>query len=107
MIIAEKAGGTWVRHITSVSICITKFGTGCVFIVVCGTFFQNIFESFDVNLSSCDWTVIAVALITPLCWFGSPKDFWWVSSILKNNLYGRLSGGLLSVPLAVHSSDVL
>ena len=80
MIIAEKAGGLWIRHVTSVSICITKFGTGCVFIVVCGTFFQNIFESFDVTLSSCDWTVIVVAIITPLCWLGSPKDFWWVST---------------------------
>ena len=84
MIIAEKAGGIWVRHVTSVSICITKFGTGCVFIVVCGSFFQNIFASVDVNLSSCDWTVIVVALITPLCWLGSPKDFWWVSTIFLN-----------------------
>ena len=66
MIIAEKAGGPWFRHVTTASICITKFGVRCVTIVLCGSFFQNIFESFDVNLSSCDWMVIVVALITPL-----------------------------------------
>lgn len=81
MIIAEKAGGTWVRHVTSVSICITLFGAGCVVIVLCGSFFQNIFESFHVNLTSCDWTVIVVVAFTPLCWLGSPKDFWWVSTL--------------------------
>ena len=77
MIIAEKSGGTWVRHLVSVCISITLFGAGCVIIVLCGSFFQNIFQSIsNVHMTSCDWTIIVVVLFTPLCWLGSPKDFW-------------------------------
>jgi len=48
-------------------------------IVLCGSFFQNIFESFNVNLTTCDWMIIITAALTPLCLLGTPKEFWGVA----------------------------
>ena len=73
MVIAEKAAGRIARHIVSGSICVTLFGFACVVIVLCGSFFQNIFESFNVNLTTCDWMIIITAALTPLCLLGTPK----------------------------------
>ena len=77
MVIAEKAAGPTVRHIVSVCISITLLGVSCVVIVLLGSFFQNIFQSFHVNLSSCAWMVILTAVMCPVCLLGTPKDFWY------------------------------
>ena len=36
-------------------------------------------------VSTCEWMLIVAACLAPLCWFGSPADFWFVKYIL--NLY--------------------
>ena len=76
MVIAEKAIGRVGRYLVSTCICITLYGFGCLVLVLCGNFFQNIFEYFGSNLSTCVWMIIVTAVLTPLCWLGSPKDFW-------------------------------
>ena len=76
MVIAEKAAGPVARTIVSISICVTLFGFGCVVIILCASFFQNIFETYNVNLSSCIWMVIVTAGFIPLCLLGTPKEFW-------------------------------
>ena len=76
MVIAEKAADPTARHIVSFCISITLFGVACVVIVLLGSFFENIFQTFHLNLSHCVWMVILTALLTPICWLGTPKDFW-------------------------------
>ena len=29
-----------------------------------------------VHLTTCMWMVVSAAILTPLTWFGTPKDFW-------------------------------
>ena len=81
MVIAEKAAGPTVRHIVSFCISITLFGVACVVIVLLGSFFENIFQTFHLHLSHCVWMVILTALLTPICWLGTPKDFWYENSL--------------------------
>ena len=30
-------------------------------------------------VSTCEWMLIVAACLAPLCWFGSPADFWFVA----------------------------
>ena len=83
MVIAEKAAGVGTRHLVSACISITLFGSGCVVIVLCGSFFQNIFQDFGLDLSSCAWMVIITAFLVPLSWLGTPKDFWCETELFK------------------------
>jgi len=42
---------------------------------------DNIFESagWSGEMTPCRWMAVWALLITPLCWFGSPHDFWFVA----------------------------
>jgi len=79
MVIAEKAVGPVGRHVVSVCVAITLYGSCCVAIVLMGDFLFNIFEFFEVDLTKCVWMMIIAACVTPLCWFGTPADFWFVA----------------------------
>ena len=78
MVIAEKAAGPAVRHIVSFCVSTTLFGVACVVLVLLGSFFENIFLTFHVHLSSCIWMVILTGVISPICLLGTPKDFWYI-----------------------------
>lgn len=75
--IAEKAVGPWGRKVAAVTIGITLYGGGCVFLVLIGNFVHNIAEysGYD-GMSSCLWMVVFAAALTPLCFPGTPNDFW-------------------------------
>ena len=30
------------------------------------------------SFSPCLWMLIVAAILTPVVWLGTPKDFWWV-----------------------------
>ena len=76
MVIAEKAAGPKVRLLVSFCVSVTLLGTACVILVLLGSFLHNIFLTFNIGLSGCAWQVILAALLTPVCWLGTPKDFW-------------------------------
>ena len=76
MLIAEKAAGPKVRLLVSFCVSVTLLGTACVILVLLGSFLHNIFQTFNIGLSGCAWQVILAALLTPVCWLGTPKDFW-------------------------------
>ena len=42
---------------------------------------RKVFWSFiTLNfISTCEWMLIVAACLAPLCWFGSPADFWFVA----------------------------
>jgi len=79
MVIADKAVGKVGRHITSACIVLTLYGTGCALIVLMSTFMQNILGDVWVGGTSCVWMFIIAALMAPLCWLGTPADFWFVA----------------------------
>ncbi len=54
---------------------ITLYGIGCVFLLVTATFLSNLTGT----LGHCRWLLIGTVLLTPLTWFGTPKDSWHVS----------------------------
>ena len=76
MLIAERAGGRPVRLLTAFCITVTLYGVGCVVIVLLGNFLHNIGSSLGLSLSHCSWMAVATAFLLPLCWLGTPKDFW-------------------------------
>ena len=58
-------------------IIVTLYGAGTVFIVLIAQLFSSIFNVWaGVNLSLCLWMVLVAALLIPLTWMGTPKDFW-------------------------------
>ena len=65
----------------SVCVAITLYGSGCVVIVLMGDFLKNIFDYFGAELSTCVWMIIVAGIMAPLCWFGTPADFWLVLCI--------------------------
>jgi len=103
MVIAEKAVGPIGRHVVSVCVAITLYGSCCVVIVLMGGFLQNIFEYFDVKLTICVWMIIVAAVMTPLCWFGTPADFWFIAvGALVSTVVGC---GIIMVKEGMDSAD--
>jgi len=74
--IGQKAIGTVGRILSLICICITLYGGGCVFIVLIAQLLSGVMASAGVHLSTCMWMVVSAAILTPLTWFGTPKDFW-------------------------------
>jgi len=75
--IGEKTVGKWGRYVSVFCIIVTLYGAGTVFIVLISQLFRSIFINWaEVNLSLCLWMVLVAALLIPLTWMGTPKDFW-------------------------------
>ena len=89
--IAHKAVGAWARYlggvsgvmnmfccriVSVVSITLTLYGGGCVFIVLISQLLSSLCEAAGFHLSLCVWMVIVAGGLTPLTWMGTPKDFW-------------------------------
>ena len=65
------------RYVSVFCIIVTLYGAGTVFIVLIAQLFSSIFNVWaGVNLSLCLWMVLVAALLIPLTWMGTPKDFW-------------------------------
>lgn len=77
--IAEKATGTIGRHLSTFCITITLYGDGCVYIVAMATYLKNVFMEMDVEISLCYWMLIVAVFMAPICWLGTPNDFWPVA----------------------------
>ena len=76
MVIAERAVGPIGRHVVSVCVAFTLYGVCCVVIVLMGSFLQNNLEYFGLHSTNCLWMIIVSVCMAPLCWLGTPKDFW-------------------------------
>ncbi len=60
-----------------VSILLTLYGAGCVFIILLSDFLA----SLTGVQSNCVWMILATACLTPLTWLGTPKDSWPVAVV--------------------------
>ena len=74
--IGEKAVGRRGRIVSVVSITLTLYGGGCVFIVLISQLTGSLMAGAGLHLDLCTWMVIVAAALTPLTWMGTPKDFW-------------------------------
>ena len=68
--------GRWGRIVSVVSITLTLYGGGCVFIVLISQLTGSLMAGAGLHLDLCTWMVIVAAALTPLTWMGTPKDFW-------------------------------
>jgi len=80
--IAEKAVGRLGRHIATTFIVGNQYGGGVGFIVISAKFMDNIFHYIfpdDTFMSTCKWMPVIFLIVAPLCWFGTPIEFWWLA----------------------------
>lgn len=74
--IAFEAVGMWGRYAVSLAINITLFGVGTVFLLLSAENIQSLIKAAGHHFSFCYWLLIIWAVLTPLTWLGTPKDFW-------------------------------
>merc|ERR1711892_819034 len=74
--IGEKAVGRWGRIVSMIAISLTLYGGGCVFIVLIAQLLGSLVGAAGYSMSLCVWMVIVAAMLTPMTWMGTPKDFW-------------------------------
>ena len=97
--IADKAFGKIGRYFSTLCIIGVQYGTGVGFLILCAKFADNILHYFDVltwmtpcrwvdslniwnSVSKVQWNRLILfwaLVITPICWFGSPHDFWFAA----------------------------
>ena len=57
----------------AVSVVWTLFGASIVFMELMAGIMEDLTRE---ALPSCVWIVIVAAVLVPLTWLGTPKDFW-------------------------------
>ncbi|EDV26356.1 uncharacterized protein TRIADDRAFT_22725 [Trichoplax adhaerens] len=74
--IGYEAIGPAGRYLVSICVNLTLFGVGVVFLILAS---NNLISLIDThNISYAGWLAICAAFVTPLMWFGTPKDFWFI-----------------------------
>ncbi|XP_064629067.1 uncharacterized protein LOC135488399 [Lineus longissimus] len=74
--IAFRTYGKFGRYLVSISINVTLFGVGVVFVLMASEIIQQLLHDLNVHVSFCYWMIIIVGVLTPFTWLGSPKDMW-------------------------------
>ncbi|RUS74070.1 hypothetical protein EGW08_018177, partial [Elysia chlorotica] len=61
-----------------ISIClhVTMLGQSVVYLLMSSQNMEELLSPIRLDISTCGWTLIIAACLCPLCWFGTPKDFW-------------------------------
>ncbi|XP_045138356.1 amino acid transporter AVT1B-like [Portunus trituberculatus] len=70
-----KAG--W--YIVNVVQCVTLFGVSIVTILLSAEIVESVLNPLLPNVTVCTWLVVCGAVLVPLSWLGTPKEFWHVS----------------------------
>ena len=61
--------------IIRVSIDITLFGATLVYTILISQSLHSLVSQIGFSVNFCVWLVVTTVVLTPLTWFGSPKDF--------------------------------
>ena len=62
-----------------VGMIIALWGGCTVFLSLIAGMFKSLLdnvEGFQLGYENCVWMVIVAALLIPITWLGTPKDFW-------------------------------
>ncbi|PVD28157.1 hypothetical protein C0Q70_10742 [Pomacea canaliculata] len=76
-VIGQVTFGTPGRLLISIAINFTLFGVSVVFLLLASQNVTAIVKHlFKLEWSFCYWLLIVAAVLLPLSWLGTPKDFW-------------------------------
>ncbi|CAL4068119.1 unnamed protein product, partial [Meganyctiphanes norvegica] len=75
MEIAYRAFGDTGRKVCMAAVVVGLMGSTTVFAILAA----QMLNSMVTDLSQCEWLLIVGAVLAPLTWFGTPKDFWQFS----------------------------
>lgn len=80
--IGEKAYGRWASIAVTVCIQVTLFGVAVVFLILAAGNMSHLIElkvSGDSETELRIWLLICFAVLFPLSWLGTPKEFWGIA----------------------------
>ncbi|XP_072165258.1 uncharacterized protein [Diadema setosum] len=92
--IGSEAFGKVGRYSVRFCVIFTMFGASVVFLLLAA---DNMHSLVGKSLNFCQWPPIIAACLMPLCWLGTPKDFWIVAT------GASMSTGLAALLLVVQS----
>ncbi|XP_022112040.1 amino acid transporter AVT1E-like [Acanthaster planci] len=78
--IGFEAMGKAGRYAVTLCVNLTLFSVTTVFLLVSSQLFQTLLQMAEVNISFCAWVPIIAAVLCPLTWLGTPKDFWPIAA---------------------------
>ncbi|KAI8791411.1 amino acid transporter ANTL1-like isoform X2 [Biomphalaria glabrata] len=64
------------RLLVSCAINFTMFGAAVVFLLLASENLQSLVKNVGKEISFCYWLLIVTAVLIPISWLGTPKDFW-------------------------------
>ncbi|XP_043234502.1 amino acid transporter AVT3B-like [Amphibalanus amphitrite] len=80
--IAFHAAGKPGKVLAAVCMSINTFGACIVYVLIVAQLLENLLcpspSDCAVDLSYCIWVLVIAAILVPVSWLGSPKDFWWI-----------------------------
>jgi len=76
-----RAGGRWMKTLVSFCIDLGIIGIAVVFLLIIGRNVAQLLHSWfpDTNINFCYFVLLISAVLLPITYLGSPKDFWQVS----------------------------
>ncbi|PZC74732.1 hypothetical protein B5X24_HaOG207309 [Helicoverpa armigera] len=74
-IIVEQALGKPWSVVVSMAMIVTLFGASVVYLLLAAQIIEAVLLSLVPTLTICTWYLIVVGAMTPLLFFGTPKDF--------------------------------
>ena len=66
---------TFFRHAVSGVINLYNFGCSVVTIILLSEITEDLLHE-HVHINKCIWMLIYGAVLTPISWLGTPKEFW-------------------------------
>ncbi|XP_042901098.2 uncharacterized protein [Parasteatoda tepidariorum] len=100
--IAEKAYGVHMRNFLSVVLEINFLGISIVYLLLPAEMIAKLIPS-SWGIPFCYWILILAAVICPMMWFGTPKDFWIAAVLALVTIIGSII--MLLVAIAKHASS--
>ncbi|KAK3786481.1 hypothetical protein RRG08_058537 [Elysia crispata] len=76
--IGQAAYGNRLRLMISVGIDVSMLGQGVVYLLMASQNMSELVSNLHVDIPKCFWQLIICAVICPVCWCGTPKDFWLI-----------------------------
>ncbi|XP_026742354.1 amino acid transporter AVT1D-like [Trichoplusia ni] len=74
IIVEQALGKTW-SIVVSMAMIVTLFGASVVYLLLSAQIIEAVLTSLVPTITICTWYLIVVGAMTPLLFFGTPKDF--------------------------------
>nr|XP_053633317.1 uncharacterized protein LOC128689205 [Cherax quadricarinatus] len=75
-VIAYCAFGKAGQIVTEISLGLTLFGAGTVYLLLISQLVYDLLAQLVPNISQCAWCLIIGLTLIPFTWLATPKDFW-------------------------------